>query len=67
MRELFVFSSSMAWTHECKVEYLIKFISKREKSDQNILFDLGVLKKPKTDLFAFSDSVNVVEKLDNNV
>ena len=57
----------MTRTHKCKVEYLIKFISKGEKSDQNHLFDLEVLKKPKTDLFAFSDSVDLVETLDNNV
>ena len=53
----------MTRTHKCKVEYLIKFISKGEKSDQNHLFDLEVLKKPKTDIVAFFDSVNMVETL----
>ena len=47
------------WIHK-------KNISKGEKSDQNHLFGLEFLKDLKTDLFAFSDSVNVVETLDNN-
>ena len=56
----------MTRTHKCKVEYLIKFISKGEKSDHH-LFDLEVLKKPKTDIVAFSDSVNMVETLSTEV